>query len=244
MVRFFLEPEQWRDGAELSGDEARHCARVMRLQPGDRIEVFDGLGRGAGAVIRTVARDSVGLELEETVFEPSPSVGLRLSQSILKGKAMEWVIQKAVELGVTEIRPLRSARVIGKPGDDRADKWRRIALEACKQCGRWRVPTILPVLGMDELLAEGGVRARAMGALRPGSVPLRRWLEESAGATDYDFLVGPEGDFTDEEASRAVAAGYRPCSLGPQVLRSETAALFGLSSVSCWVHGHGHGEIS
>lgn len=237
MARFFLEPDCWGEGAELSGDEARHCSRVMRLQAGDRIEVFDGRGRGAGAVIRVVARDRVAVELGEERFEPEARVGVMLTQAILKGRAMEWVIQKAVELGATEIRPLRSARVIGKPGGERLDKWRKIALEACKQCGRWRVPEILPVAEFPEVLSTVGDRARAMGALRPAAVPFRSWLEESAGVRNYELLVGPEGDFTDGETDRAIESGFRPCSLGPQVLRSETAALFGLSALSCWLHG-------
>lgn len=232
MPRFFLEPGRWGKEASLVGGEAHHCARVMRIGPGGRIEVFDGEGRGAEATVLSVSRQEVVLELGDTVLDPEPAMRLVLAMSVLKGRAMEWLIQKAVELGVDEIVPVVTERCIARrqsPG------WTRTALEACKQCGRRRLPKLRPAESFDRFL-EGAPRdgsRRLIASLQPGARPLRDWLAPDARSGEMVFLVGPEGDFTPAETAAAVAAGFEPVVLGPTVLRGETAAIACLAAAAC-----------
>ena len=225
MARFFLDPAEWGAEPALTGDEALHCARVLRAKPGDEIEVFDGLGRGARAVVVSVRRERVVLSLGEVEHESAPGVRLVLGQAVIKGKGMEWLLQKAVELGVDEIQPLRTRHTVVKAGEDKPEKWRRLVLEACKQCGRKRLPVVREIVDFDQWV-PGVESARVIASLagRPG--PLRQVLEAFPKPRELALLIGPEGDFSAEETSLALAHGWTPAGLGDTVLRSETAAVF------------------
>ncbi|MEP4079268.1 16S rRNA (uracil(1498)-N(3))-methyltransferase [Haloferula sp.] len=232
MPRFILDPEAWGEKSALTGDEAKHCARVLRAQVGDSITVFDGLGRSAEAEVLSVSKDRVGLRLGESVIEPAPSVDVVLAQAVIKGKAMDWLLQKAVELGVSEIQPLATRYAVVRPGEGKEEKWQRIVLEACKQCGRSRVPKVHPVLEIEEFLKKTTTGARAMASLESGAEPLRTFLSEQPEIEKLTYLVGPEGDFSPEEYSKSRDNGYIPVNLGAPVLRSETAAIYCLTAAS------------
>ncbi|MCH7224651.1 RsmE family RNA methyltransferase [Haloferula sp. A504] len=229
MPRFLLEPERWGREASLTGAEAHHCARVMRAAPGDRVEVFDGAGRGAEATIVSVSKQEVRLTISGERWEAEPAVRVVLAIAALKGKAMDWTIQKAVELGVDEIVPVLSERSIAR---GEGGKWSRTALEACKQCGRWRLPPVGPTERLEEFLGRqsSGENRRILASLGADSVPLRAALEEAPRPAEAVFLVGPEGDFSDSETRAAIEAGFVAASLGTTVLRSETAAIHCLSA--------------
>lgn len=224
MPRFFLEPDRWGRNASLTGSEAHHCARVMRAAPGDRIEVFDGVGRGAEAEVVSVAKTEVVLRLGEDRFEEKNPVRTALAIAALKGKAMDWLIQKAVELGVDELVPLVTERSIVRSD---AGSWSRTALEACKQCGRWSLPPVRPLQNFEDFVVRGPEEreTRVIASLEAQARPLRETLGSSPGPRQVTFLIGPEGDFSPSETARALDSGWVPGNLGKTVLRSETAAL-------------------
>lgn len=232
MARFHLPPDAWQTGT-LTGDEARHLSQVLRIRPGETITVFDGHGRRASAEVLTVSRDLVYLGLGEAQTPPPPMPAITLAQAIPKGKNMDLIVQKAVELGIARIHPLVTRNTVVQPGDGKSDKWRRNALEACKQCGQDTLPEIYNPQPFERWLASqneaGGLKLIA--SLAPGARPLRETLHDHPGTTAATLLVGPEGDFTPEETNAAIAGGFLPVSLGSIVLRVETAALFCLSAL-------------
>ncbi|GAA5481935.1 RsmE family RNA methyltransferase [Haloferula sargassicola] len=229
MARFFLAPQDW-DRAALTGEEAVHCCRVLRAKPGDRIEVFDGLGRSAPAVVASVSRQRVALEMGASRQDPEPAVKTVLAQAVIKGKGMEWLIQKAVELGVGGIQPLTTRHAVVKPGDDKPDKWRRTALEACKQCGRSRVPEFGEVRSLEDFLSEYQGGLKLIAALSADTLPLAEAIRSGPPPREAAVLVGPEGDFAPHELEAARRHGWQPVGLGNTVLRSETAALYAISA--------------
>jgi 16S rRNA (uracil1498-N3)-methyltransferase len=233
MPRFFLPPDAWQAETSLGGDEARHLAQVLRIRPGQRVTVFDGGGRRAAAEIVTVSRDRTILRLGETVVAPTPQPRIELAQAIPKGKNMDWIVQKAVELGVCRIQPLVTRNTVVQPGDGKAEKWRRVALEACKQCGQDRLPEIsepAEILPWLEGASDAGT-LKVIASLASGTQPLREILRQNPHPTQVTLLVGPEGDFNDEETRRALDSGFLPASLGTNILRAETAALFGVAAL-------------
>ena len=227
MARFFLPPSEWAAPAwELRGDEAHHAARVLRLKQGDSCIVFDGCGRAAHAVVA-----------EEC--PPSPPVAhLTLCQAVPKGANMDLIIQKSVELGVSAIVPLVTDRTIvrlnAREAEAKRQKWQRIALEACKQCGQNTLPEVALPVPFAEWL-RGGIPEglNIIASLAPGVRPVREVLEaaRSRSVRHASLLVGPEGDFTGRETAMALEAGFVPVTLGPIVLRVETAAFFGLAAM-------------
>jgi 16S rRNA (uracil1498-N3)-methyltransferase len=228
--RVFVRPEAvGADRVRFDADEAHHLRRVLRLRPGAMVEATDGTGRLY--TIRLVALEvEGGWGAIETRAEPereSPCA-ITLAQAILKGDRMSWLVQKATELGVARIVPMETARVVARPAAGAAarhTRWERIAREAVKQCGRVVVPVIdrprafgevaHEIAGHDVawVFWEGGGRALAVTAAEVG-LPARLLL-----------LVGPEGGFTSGEVAMAETAGARLVSLGPRILRAESAGL-------------------
>jgi 16S rRNA (uracil1498-N3)-methyltransferase len=237
MARFFLAADAWASEVWLDGDEGRHLARVMRAEPGDRVAVFDGRGRSAVARVLEVNRATVRLELGEPGIAPEPQPVVTLAQAIPKGRTMDALVQKAVELGVAAIQPLVTRRTVARPdGPAAARKWRRVALEACKQCGQDWLPTLNEPVGLetwlDSLPGQGNDdELRLIASLAEGARPMRELLRETARPARVVILVGPEGDFAHEETARALDAGFSPLSLGPLVLRVETASVCCLAGI-------------
>lgn len=237
MARFYLPPAAWQSTAQLEEEESRHCAQVLRLGSGDAITVFDGCGRSARATIRQVTKHAVSLEIGEVTQDPAPSPAITLAQAVPKGKTIEWIIEKAVELGVSQIVPLVTRYTIVKYDAEeaikKAEKWQKVALEACKQCGQNWLPQVLPPIDGRAFLETPREGAKIIASLAPGALPLKQLIAESTTATQVTVMIGPEGDFSAEETQHALAAGYRPATLGPLVLRSETAALYTMASLRC-----------
>ena len=239
MSRFYLPPAAWQERElqpALTGDEARHLSQVLRIQPGRVITVFDGNGRCAPAEVLHVSRDHVTLKLGEPQPHRASLPIITLAQAIPKGKNMDLIVQKAVELGIASIQALVTRHTIVHPGEGKAEKWRRTALEACKQCGQDLLPTIPEPLPFERWLAtQAGPAAphglKLIASLTPEARPLRDILRAHLGTTHATLLIGPEGDFSADETCAALAAGFQPISLGAIVLRVETAALFCLSAL-------------
>ena len=232
MPRFFLPPDSWADEAWLTGDEAKHLSQVLRIRAGETVTVFDGKGRRAEAVVGEVARDRAKLSLGPVVQTPAPKPSLTLALAIPKGKNMDLVVQKAVELGVSVIQPLITRRTIVQPGEGKAEKWRRVALEACKQCGLDHLPEVAEPLAFGDWLATRDGRGLALiASLALGARPMKEVVRATDDSHAVTVLIGPEGDFTSDEMTAALAGGLHPVTLGANVLRAETAALFCLSAL-------------
>ena len=208
----------------LSREESHHVARVLRLRPGDAVSVFDGRGREWEGALDSIhgdlARVRIGAEIRGRT---DPGLEVVLFQSLCRADRMEWVIQKSTEIGVAAIRPIRTERVEGRaPDRHRLERWRRIALEACKQSGRRTVPEIADP---DELPAEPPSSAVALLlASGAGHRPLSEYLVSRRPETVW-LAVGPEGGFSAGEVVDRAAGGWSPAGLGPRVLRTETAGV-------------------
>lgn len=223
----------------LDGDEAHHCLSVMRRGVGDRVEIFDGVGRYATARITAVEGKKPLLQVEENAQTPQPSVQLSLLQAIPKGSNMELIIEKAVELGVSHIYPVMSQRTVvqvsGKDAAKKQQKWQRLVLEACKQCRQNWLPTVHEPLQLErvwDILPEHDLRLVA--AIQSDSQSIRAAIRHQAAQKGQHLesalvMIGPEGDYTPDEYGTARVHGCIPVTLGSIILRVETATLFCLS---------------
>lgn len=239
MHRFYLSPSQWsQEKPELDPADSHHCADVLRLKPGDRVTVFDGEGKVAGAELAEVHRKHCVLRLEPARSTPEPRCSITLVQAVPKGKTMDLILQKAVELGAAAIVPLTSERTVVRVEKEdsprKQERWQQIALEACKQCGRNKVPKVSHPTTVKGYLCKPGVDLLLLASLQPDARPLREILSrfaESKGRPPESvaILVGPEGDFTPGEIALAKGAGALAVTLGPMILRAETAAFYCLS---------------
>ena len=233
MARFYLPPEDWQEYPALTGDEARHLSQVLRMKPGDPVTVFDGKGCRATAEVLSVSRDRVPLKLGEMKSSAALLPSITLAQAIPKGKNMDLIVQKSVELGIAAIQPLVTRHTVVQPGEGKSEKWRRNALEACKQCGQDTLPDIAEPLAFDQWIVcqQEASGLKLIASLAAGALPLRRVLKNHPGTSQATLLIGPEGDFSPEETNTAIAAAFIPVSLGDIVLRVETATLYCLSAL-------------
>lgn len=241
LARFHIPPSHWQPAGGslvLDGDEARHCTSVMRHTVDDEITVFDGAGLSARCRIVTATGKTAELEILETAFTPAPAVSLSLVQSVPKGSNMEWIVEKAVELGVNAVHPVLTARTVvkldRKEAAKKQEKWQRLALEACKQCGQNWLPVIHPPAPYAEVMATLPPHdLRIIAAIQDDSRPLKAILKDRAEqgkvVSSTLLCIGPEGDFTPAEYQIARDHGCVPMSLGPIILRVETATMYGLS---------------
>lgn len=217
----------------LPDDAARHVGQVLRMRAGEPLVLFNGEGGEWRAVLTAVERRSVQARIEARVdVDRESALDLRLAQCVSKGERMDYTIQKAVELGVTAIQPLLSARSVVKLDEERwerkLDHWRGIIVSACEQSGRTRVPALAPVLKFDRWLGGIDTAAQPHLVLAPGATTGLRTLPKAAAAT---LLVGPEGGLSDEEIQLATRRGCTALNLGPRVLRTETAGVATLAAL-------------
>jgi len=224
----------------LSEEEAHHCAEVMRCKTGDRIIVFNGEGVEVEAEILSISRKEAALKPLLVSETERPPAEITLGQAIPKGKNMDLIIQKATELGVSVIIPLLSERTVvqldAKDLEKKRAKWQRVAIEACKQCGQNWLPSVMTPVPIEAFTRKTSTAFRIVAAISPEAQPLqsilRDWDEEnSERPRAVTLMIGPEGDFTPAEISTARSAGFAPLSLGPIILRSETAAIYAVSIV-------------
>jgi 16S rRNA (uracil1498-N3)-methyltransferase len=239
--RFFLPPDQCKgDSLILEGGEAHHALRVLRVRSGESVTVLDGRGLELVCVARQSGKDALQLTVTDRRTHPKPSCTITLLQAIPKGRLMDSIVQKSVELGVGRIVPLVSERVVADPGNDgaarKADRWRQTAVEAIKQCGNPWLPEIeSPATPAHFLKRRERFDLHFIGSLQPGTQPMGAYVtrirEQPANARPLSAAVwvGPEGDFSPAEIESIIAAGALPITLGPLVLRSDTAAVCSLS---------------
>ena len=253
MLRAILPASQWPPAdaplpfpVVLDEVESNHLANVMRVTPHCAVELLDGAGRVAAAQVVHVAKRALGLEITAIATTPAPTPARILSIALVREQQLDWILQKAVELGAAEIRLIQTANCVVRlsPADfqRKLPRWTAVLQSACKQSGNPWMPILRTASSLDAALAlrrtgEHG----AFGALRPGAIPCVRWLDalradaaspSSAAPAALSVWIGPEGDFTPAESDALLAAGLVPLTLGPIVLRVETAALYLLTALS------------
>jgi 16S rRNA (uracil1498-N3)-methyltransferase len=242
MPRFFLPPDAFAgraDGGSVTivGDDARHISLALRMRVGDVVTLCDGKGMEYDGTLLSLTPTAVEVEISapRTSTREMP-VAVTLYQGLAKGDKMDTIIQKAVELGVSRIVPVTTARCIMKMGDN-ADKkiarWQKIANEAAGQCGRGVLPLVTAPVSFREAVAQASAdelslfcyeelgKTKALSALLPETSP-----------QTLSFFVGPEGGFDPREAEMAEEAGVKLCGLGPRILRTETASGYVLAALS------------
>jgi 16S rRNA (uracil1498-N3)-methyltransferase len=234
--RFFLEGSHaLGEQVVFPADDAHKIATVLRMTSGARVEVVDSAGRAYAATLN-VAGKRVAATLAEALARDAvePTLRITIAQAIPKGQKMDFIVEKATELGAHAIVPLRSARVLGETTrENKIERWHRIAKSAAQQSGRLVVPQIAPVADWSALIATFPDYDRVYLPWEAADPrPLREAIADDVPrAQTMLAIIGPEGGFSREEAERAIAAGARPISLGRRILRTETAALVVLAAL-------------
>ena len=228
LSRFFVDAPLSLGDHELPEAQAHYISRVLRMSEGDAVQLFDGAGQEFRASLLEVGKKRVVVQVTESFAGQIESpLQIHLGQGLSRGERMDWAIQKATELGVNEITPIFSERCEVRLKDERADKrlqhWRQVAISACEQCGRSRVPVIHPPLLLADWLKQAEADLKLV--LHPVAEP----LVSHAKPASLAFLIGPEGGLTDSEVETAQGAGFHSARLGPRVLRTETAPVVALA---------------
>ena len=242
--RFYVAPEDVGEhAARVTGEELKHLRNALRLKAGDAVEVFDGEGHGYTGRLTLVNQTEAIAEIEAAVTETRDShLRVCLAQGIPKGEKMDWIVQKNTELGVESILPLELSRcVVRLEGDrkrrDRQARWQKVAREAARQCGRLFVPEILAPRGLTALLKQVSPEDLLLIPWEEGGQSLKEFFAK-AGSTGAAarltkgravVVIGPEGGLAPDEVEEVRRAGGTPLTLGPRILRTETAGLALLS---------------
>ncbi|MBA2743433.1 MAG: 16S rRNA (uracil(1498)-N(3))-methyltransferase [Chthoniobacterales bacterium] len=244
MHRFYIPADAWNPAAlRLTGSEAHHARNVLRMQPGDKAVVFNGRGREVTVEIIDISGRDLELRKLHEAAIPQLRCRITLAQAIPKGKNMDLIVQKAVEIGAAAIAPILSDRTIVRidaaEAAQKQAKWQTVAIEAAKQCGQNWLPEVQTPRTPGQFFADRhSYDLQLIGSLQSDALHLKQILadystaHESSRPASVLMLVGPEGDFTPAELNLARSHGCRPITLGPIILRVETAAIYCLSVLS------------
>src|SRR5487761_2040651 len=235
MPRFYCPAPLPHEGSfDLPADAAHHASRVLRLRAGDAVQLFDGMGNECHGNIAELSGKHVLIENILSVANNRESpLHTVLAQALCSSEKMDWVIQKATELGVTEIQPLDTERSVARLSAERAEKrmahWQQVAISACEQCGRNVLPIIHPPLNIMVWLQAMRDEACSRFILLPeGATSLSAQARPQGKAV---LVIGAEGGFSSAESDSAVLCGFIPIRMGKRVMRTETAAIAGLTAL-------------
>ena len=220
---YFPQPMNAGAMVELTDSAANHVGKVLRMKPQEPLILFDGEGSAYQGSIESISKKNVMVMIEHRIEAAVESpLSIHLGQSLSRGERMDYAIQKATEMGVTDITPLFSERCEVKLNKDRQEKrlrhWQQVAISACEQCGRNRVPVIHSAVSVDEWMAQQPSELKFVLHHRTD-----RKLEGYEQPDSVSLLIGPEGGLTADEIDRAEQSGFNALALGPRVLRTETA---------------------
>lgn len=230
--RFFVD-EVRRGTAEITGSDAEHLVRVLRVEAGQRYEISDN-NKVYLAEVHSARKGLVSFQVIEELEKKMIPIAVTLSAALFKFDHFEWMIEKATELGISTIRPFESVRTergLAQASIKRSARWERIALEASQQSRRDHLPVIESTAPFAKII-QSETSVRLFLDEEPEAPPILSCLpKDLAAQSAVELLLGPEGGWTDEEHASAVARGWQACSLGNTVLRAETAAIAGISVV-------------
>ena len=230
--RFYLDAPLRAGGVcTLSEDAAHHAIHVLRLREGEDVTLFNGRGGEFAARIASIQRLRIAIDLlQHRALERESPLRLTLVQGMSAGEKMDSTVRKAVELGVAQVQPVLAARSVARPKGERAENrrahWQKVVIAACEQCGRNRIPEVQPLVKLGDYRATGEGMRILLSPL--AEIPLSRL---SFQGSDFVLAAGPEAGFTAGEEAALVDAGFIPASLGPRVLRTETAAVAALAAL-------------
>jgi len=231
--RFYVDaPLRAGSVCTLSEDAAHHAIHVLRLREGEDVTLFNGRGGEFAARIASIQRLKIAIDLlQHRPIEREAPLRVTLVQGVSAGEKMDSTVRKAVELGVAAVQPVLAARSVARPKGDRADSrrghWQKVVIAACEQCGRNRIPEVHPLVALQDYRGAGD----AMKVLLSPSAALA-FSKAVAKGSEFILAAGPEAGFTAEEEALLASAGFVPASLGPRVLRTETAAVAALAALS------------
>ncbi len=238
MKRFFVEDiEEGAQEARITGTEFAHLKKVLRLTAGSRVSLFNGRGLELQGAVDTIGRDFAMVRIEGRVeARPESPVEVMLLQALLKGDRPEFIIQKAAELGASEVCFYTTARTVpGAPATAREARWKKVAIAAAKQCGRAVLTRVSVATGLDGALAKAGGRGAFLKLALWEGVSKAGRMKDALQAADkvkgVAVLVGPEGGLSEQDVKEAEKAGFSLVGIGPRILRAETAAVAALATV-------------
>lgn len=238
--RFFTEPENINENTAVILEDAAHIKKVLRMNPGDEILIFDGSGREYTARLSEIGSDRCLAEIiSAEMSKQEPTVKVTVFQAVPKSGKMEGIIQKAVELGVTGIVPVAADRCVsrldgGKREAEKLKRWNKVAVEAAKQCGRGILPRVEPCIGFKaaiERMKESGLALMPYEMLGHDGVSNLKDILDKSDSADISIIIGPEGGFSDSEADYALKSGIVMVGLGHRILRTETVSSMMLSII-------------
>ncbi len=237
LPRFFISPDQASDDTIIvSGEDVRHIGAVLRMQPGDELVLCDAAGTDYRVRITGMDRTRIVTSVLERAVRSTSKLKITLGQGLPKADKMDFIVQKATELGAAAIVPLVTERTIMKVRDEhkRAVRWQKICREAAMQSNRADIPIIGPVTAYAGYVEAMQVAAGTLLLLpwEEGTEPLRHVLQSAPSVRNIIVLIGPEGGFSEKEVDLARGRGFRAVSLGPTILRTETAAVAVLSMIA------------
>ncbi len=231
--RFYVDAPLRAGGVcALSEDAAHHAIHVLRLREGEPVTLFNGRGGEFSARIASMKRLDISIDiLEHRAVERESPLRITLVQGVSAGEKMDSTVRKAVELGVAEVQPVIAARSLARPKGERAENrrahWQKVVIAACEQCGRNHIPQVHPLMGVMEYRAP---EEAAKLLLSPKSA--LRFAQATNEGRVFALAAGPEAGFTAEEEAALASAGFVPVSLGPRVLRTETAAVAAIAALN------------
>jgi len=235
MHRFFI-PQLYNEEMSITGVDAKHIGRVLRMQPGDKLQIVSDDGVSALAEVTAISETTVTVRCLEVLAEShEPAVKITLAQGLAKGEKMDFIIQKAVELGAYSIVPVAMehsvVRLDGAKADKKVERWQKIAEAAAKQSKRDIIPQVQAVQSISQMLANNNCKTKIIAYECEDRMSLKTALREAGQLDDLLLIIGPEGGISEGELGKAREAGAIPVSLGRRILRAETAGLVAMSAI-------------
>ena len=235
MHRFFI-PQLYNEEMSITGVDAKHIGKVLRMQPGDKLQIVSDDGVSALAEVTAISETTVTVRCLEVLAEShEPAVKITLAQGLAKGEKMDFIIQKAVELGAYSIVPVAMehsvVRLDGAKADKKVERWQKIAEAAAKQSKRDIIPQVQAVQSVSQMLANNNCKTKIIAYECEDRMSLKTALREAGQLDDLLLIIGPEGGISEGELSKAREAGAVPVSLGRRILRAETAGLVAMSAI-------------
>ena len=235
MHRFFI-PQLYNEEMTITGVDAKHIGKVLRMQPGDKLQIVSDDGVSALAEVAAITESTVTVHcLEKLAESHEPAVKITLAQGLAKGEKMDFIIQKAVELGAYSIVPVAMehsvVRLDGAKADKKVERWQKIAEAAAKQSKRDIIPQVQDVQTVKEMLANNDCKTKIIAYECEDRMSLKTALREAGQMEDLLLIIGPEGGISEGELTKAREAGAVPVSLGRRILRAETAGLVAMSAI-------------